>query len=148
MSRALSATPSLRTYTSKRAAANSRWAKAHPEQMAGYSVQHRLRHPERYMLRAAKSRAKQRGLPFNLTYADIVVPAHCPILGLPLKHYHGEGPGGRPDSASLDRLVPELGYVAGNVQVISHLANTMKATASIEHLRAFAAWVGRTFPNG
>jgi hypothetical protein len=38
----------------------------------------------------------------------------------------------------LDKIVPELGYVKGNVQVISTLANTMKNQASIEQLLTFA----------
>ena len=49
--------------------------------------------------------------------------------------------GAVPSSPSLDRIIPELGYVPGNVQVISHQANTMKSNATLKELKAFAAWV-------
>jgi hypothetical protein len=37
-------------------------------------------------------------------------------------------------SPSLDRLVPALGYVIGNIHVISNRANTLKNNASIKEL--------------
>jgi hypothetical protein len=37
---------------------------------------------------------------------------------------------------SLDRVVPSLGYVRGNVRVISYRANTLRRDASIEELEA------------
>lgn len=40
-----------------------------------------------------------------------------------------------PDSPSLDRIKPELGYVKGNIRVISFKANSIKNDASIEELR-------------
>jgi hypothetical protein len=41
-------------------------------------------------------------------------------------------------SPTLDRIIPELGYVAGNVEVVSHQANSMKGEASAEQLVTFA----------
>jgi hypothetical protein len=48
-------------------------------------------------------------------------------------------------SPSLDRIKPELGYVPGNIQVISARANVMKNDATPEELLAFANWVYRTY---
>ena len=62
-------------------------------------------------------------------------PSHCPILGVELTHLGG----GRWNSPSIDKVVPELGYVKGNVRIISNLANTMKSDASKEQLKMFAA---------
>jgi hypothetical protein len=90
------------------------------------------------MLRSARDRALLQGLPFSITVADVSIPARCPVLGMPLKQ--GRGPL-KPASPSLDRIVPALGYVSGNVQVISHLANSMKGAASQEQLLSFARWV-------
>lgn len=100
----------------------------------------RARHPERQLLRAAKKRADARGLLFLITVEDVVIPDKCPALGTPLVRNVG-GRTGAPNSPSLDRIIPELGYIPGNVQVISHKANMMKQNATKDELRAFARWV-------
>ncbi len=51
------------------------------------------------------------------------MPEVCPVLGIPL--FVRDGKVG-PNSPSLDKIVPELGYVTGNVKVISNLANNIK----------------------
>jgi hypothetical protein len=38
----------------------------------------------------------------------------------------------------LDKIIPELGYVKGNVRIISTLANTMKSNATKDQLLTFA----------
>lgn len=45
----------------------------------------------------------------------------------------------RPNSPSLDRIVPERGYVAGNLRVISNRANTLKNNATIDEMRLVLA---------
>jgi len=39
------------------------------------------------------------------------------------------------NSPTLDKIVPSLGYVSGNVKIISHLGNTLKSSNSIETLK-------------
>ena len=90
------------------------------------------------MIIAAKSRAKNKNLPFNITEDDIVVPTHCPILGFELE-ISNTNPSF--NSPSLDRIIPELGYIKGNVRVISHMANAMKSSATPEQLLTFAKWI-------
>lgn len=85
---------------------------------------------ENTMLHNAKGRARRNNLPFNLEEADIVIPDYCPILGIKLESQSKQHAG----SPTLDKIVPELGYVKGNVQVISHRANLIKSDASIEEL--------------
>src|SRR5690625_5920799 len=85
------------------------------------------------MLRAARSRAKRRDLPFNITIDDFEIPARCPALGIELVF------NGPPDNApSLDRVVPTMGYVKGNVAVISSRANRLKNNAEAHELRSIA----------
>jgi len=92
--------------------------------------------PYKPMLYAAKKRASELGLPFNLTDADISIPEVCPVLGLKL-----QSGSGRPcdSSPSLDRIIPAMGYVSGNVRVISYRANALKSNATLEELRAIVA---------
>lgn len=95
---------------------------------------YRLRHPHRVLVHGAKHRAKRLGVPFDLAYSDITVPDLCPVLGIPLRPHVGGRAGYFPDSPTLDRVVPELGYVPGNVRVISARANLIKKDAKIWEL--------------
>ena len=97
------------------------------------------------MLRTAKNRAERRGHEFSIMESDVVIPAVCPILGMPLVDHIGEfHAGGCADSPPLDRIDNTKGYVKGNVQVISRLANTMKGSATKAQLISFAKWVLET----
>lgn len=103
-----------------------------------------------HLLCNARTRARSVGVPFDITVDDFEIPEFCPILGLRLTVATGSGPTGRgnaPNSASIDRIYPALGYVPGNIQVISIRANKMKNDASVEELRKFAAWVDKSFPD-
>lgn len=82
----------------------------------------------------AKKRARDSGIPFDIEVSDIVIPAVCPILGKPLVRH-------TPYAASVDRIVPALGYVKRNIQIISKKANAMKLDASFEELISFANWI-------
>jgi len=103
-----------------------------------------VKNPERHLLDHARRRAKAKGIPFSLTLEDIHVPRYCPALGIELRV--NEGIVG-PDSPSLDRIIPSLGYVPGNVIVVSHLANTIKSYATVEQLLLVAAFYQQLIPN-
>ena len=96
--------------------------------------------PERLLFYSARRRSRKGLIPFTITLDDIVIPEVCPVLGIILEPGRGKK-GAVPSSPSLDRIIPELGYVPGNVQVISHKANSMKMDATLKELRSFAAWV-------
>lgn len=106
----------------------------------GYITARHNKNPEKMMLRSAKSRAKKKGLPFNITVEDIIVPEYCPVLKIKLEANGGTG-GAKRNSPSLDRIIPELGYVKGNVQVISNAANLLKGNSTPEDMLLFAEWV-------
>lgn len=72
--------------------------------------------------------------------SDVIVPARCPVLGVELKVATG-APCGQFNSPSLDRMDNTLGYVPGNVAVISNRANKLKSDATAEELRKVADWV-------
>ncbi len=83
------------------------------------------RYRETRLLGWAKQRAIRKGLPFNLTLSDIIIPSRCPALGIKLI------PGSNSNSSpTLDRIIPDLGYTKGNVVVISALANAIKSSGT------------------
>ena len=100
----------------------------------------RLKRPAWQLLSKARERAAKQNLPFDITEEDIVIPKHCPILDIEIIPNHG-GKRAVKNSPTLDRIIPELGYVKNNIQVISFKANTMKNDASITELKQFAKWV-------
>lgn len=102
-------------------------------------IAYRRENPEKLLLSGCKQRAKKKGLPFNIEAEDIVIPEKCPILGIKLKRGKGVG-GSVASSPSLDRIVPEKGYTKGNVQVISHRANSLKGNATADELMAVAKY--------
>lgn len=90
------------------------------------------------MLSRVKTRAKKLGLPFDLELSDIQIPKECPVFKVPF--VLGEKSKWNP---SLDRIIPEKGYVKGNVVVISVRANSIKNDATPEELRLIADFVDK-----
>ena len=84
------------------------------------------------LIRAAKARAKKKGIPFDITIEDFILPEKCPLLEIPLTVGYGNS---QENSYSLDKIIPDLGYVKGNVWVISNKANMIKNNASLEELK-------------
>jgi hypothetical protein len=85
--------------------------------------------PETWAKRACyqmKHKAKELRLDFNLTPADLIVPAFCPFTLLPFDFGPKNGKP-RPQSPSVDRIRPDKGYIRGNVRVISLRANVAKS---------------------
>lgn len=97
--------------------------------------------PRAQLLRQARERAKRKGIAFSLTVEDIEWVEVCPVLGIPLRYGGWGGFGGKPDSASLDRIDNAKGYVPGNVAVISDRANRIKGNATADELEAIARWM-------
>ena len=93
---------------------------------------------------AATRRAKDKGIEFTICKEDIVVPTHCPYLGIPLARHRTRGESRR-DIATLDRIDPQKGYTKDNIEVMSWLANTMKNNAPPELLIKFAKEVLRRY---
>lgn len=92
------------------------------------------------MLNNARARSKRYGWPdCDLTQEDLVIPSVCPVLGIALQQSPGKRPG--PNTPSMDRVIPELGYVKGNVEIISYRATRLKNDATYQELRAISVWL-------
>lgn len=96
------------------------------------------RNPLSIILQQARSRAKLKNIPFDITIDDLENPIVCPILGIQLQVNAGYA---KENSYSIDRIIPEKGYVKGNVAVISYKANTIKNNATIEDLEKVLQWL-------
>ena len=102
----------------------------------------KIRSTEAKLLSDAKYRAKLKGLEFNIDISDIVIPEYCPVLKIKL---YPSKVACKANSPSIDRIDPTIGYVKGNIQVISHKANSMKHSANVEELLLFAEWVRKEY---
>lgn len=134
--------PAFRAKTKQRTLESYRKMYADPEKRSKVRDQVKVRYAENVpanMLKAARKRAAAAEVPCTITVNDIFVPDVCPILGLELKVASGGVPAD--NSPSLDRRVPDKGYVPGNVAVISYLANRIKSNATPFQLRQIALWV-------
>jgi len=96
------------------------------------------------MFTGAKNRALEKQIPFNIEKSDIIPIDVCPILQIPL-NWEG-GPRDR-NTPSLDKIIPKLGYVKGNIQIISWLANMMKSEASEKELLTFSNNINKYMKN-
>ena len=86
---------------------------------------------------AAKKRAERLDIPFDVSTDHLVdiFPSDgcCPVFHCTLSWGDDEG---RSNSPSLDRIIPELGYVEGNVVWLSHRANRIKSDASLAEIKS------------
>ncbi len=97
-----------------------------------------------YALSSAKRSAKKKGVPFSLTSSDVwPIPDTCPILGTPIVLGVGRAASRSDASPALDRIVPSLGYVPGNVHWICDLANRIKTNATWEQIERVGAYLKR-----
>lgn len=104
----------------------------------------RRRHKE-IITRWAKYRAKAKGIPFAITSEDFVIPSHCPCCGVrlvPKEERLTRMKTGAHDSPSLDRKVPSLGYVPGNIAILCMACNAKKAGIDEQMLKFLLDYLG------
>lgn len=127
-----------RTHREEKKAYNQEYMKTHKEEIKKQKFEKRVKTIQKEMFKHAEGRAKKQGLPFDMIMEDIPVPEVCPILGIPISVGKGKLHVGSP---TVDRLIPSLGYVSGNVCVISHRANSIKNNGTVEEHRKIADWM-------
>ena len=99
-------------------------------------------------LKNIEYRAKKENIPFNLDIEYFIdkdtkpdgqktgYPDYCPIFGIKLNHEEGSD-----NRASFDKVLPELGYIKGNVQIISYKANRLKSNMHIKDFEKFIEYI-------
>lgn len=98
------------------------------------------------ILNGARYNARNRNIEFSLTVSDLIWPDVCPVLGIKL-NYGGSKGRNSPDSPSLDRTDHTLGYVKGNVVVMSWRANKIKTDVTNEEARLLLGYLNRIRSN-
>ncbi len=90
---------------------------------------------------SSKASAKFRGIEFGFEtkeqwVSELQMPTHCPLLGTPLELGKGKN---NPKAPSIDRIDNEIGYVPGNVWIISQGANARKGDLSLRELQTLVS---------
>lgn len=102
---------------------------------------HSAAHWMSQMIVRSRSRALDASVPHSIVNTDIMeiwpTDDKCVILGIPMDSSKES----TETSVSLDRIIPSLGYVVGNIQLISMKANAMKQDATTEELLTFSHWM-------
>lgn len=105
-----------------------------------YYEERKVANPMEHIVRTSRSRAKRYGIPHTITAADVPMPLTCAVLGIPLFTNPDRTVTGACDnSPSIDQIIPRLGYVPGNVRVISYRANRLKCDATLEEMELIIA---------
>lgn len=90
--------------------------------LKAYRAKNRRENYATYLYRELRTRAQRRELPFNLKLKYIenaMTKGVCEITGLSFQETDRRGP----FSMSIDKIKPELGYVAGNVRAVLWCVN-------------------------
>lgn len=101
---------------------------------------------------ARRQRANSAGIPFTIDFDSLEKPEFCPVLGVKLNYGCSPTIDGKqtrdPNKASIDKMLPELGYVPGNVFIISWKANKLKSDMTIDQLEKILDYMKKGVNNG
>ncbi len=128
------------------------WRDAHPERLAQYAKtwRDRTRTDIGLWFKAGigfrRRRAKQKGVPFDLTWLDLVdlyqqQGGLCALTGRRLEFGHWDF---RRDTLTVDRVIPALGYTRDNVRLVTFQANFAKNKFSDDDLISLAKAILKT----
>lgn len=118
---------------------------ANPEKFRLRGEQWRQENPSKRLIHATRQSAKLKNLEHNIDETDLPCPEFCPLLGIKIDYTAGNGK--TMLKPSVDRIDPTKGYIKGNVEVMSSLANTMKSKATPEQLITFAKNILKRYEN-
>lgn len=110
--------------------------KTQPKRNRGNQTKIPLKSKEYILWYRSKENAKRKNVEFDLDIEDIVIPEYCPYLNVKLIYDVEDRE--KNNYYSIDRIDSTKGYVKGNIQIISMLANTMKNKATDKQLITFS----------
>ena len=116
------------------------------ENKAVYAERQRIKYSKNriaYMLHSSRARAKSKNMVFNLEEKDIIFPERCPVFGtifeIGVKKPSNFSP-------SLDRINSKIGYVKGNIIIVSFRVNNLKCNATFEELEKILKYLEEVTP--
>lgn len=130
--------------------ARARFRAKNPDKIREYRRQHPKYHHtwKGKIVARARARGRNKGLGGTIQVSDIHWPEYCPALGIKL--FYPDSPkwlplGGvcPPNLATLDRWDSSIGYVPGNVHILSFRANTLKNDGLLEEHEKIVEYLRR-----
>ncbi len=86
-----------------------------------------------------KGRSKNKNIPFNLTLEDLLLQYNkqngkCFYTDIDMNIYYGKGHN-RKDGITIDKIIPEKGYIKGNIVFCSFRANSAKLDFTLDEMK-------------
>lgn len=111
-------------------------------QAAAQKYQSKARHERPWLkiLQGARRRAEIRDIPFNLSaeWASAIWTGKCAITGMAFVVNESGKSGPMPFSATVDRIIPALGYVPENCRFVLSCVNNFRGTLGDDEMRRVA----------
>ena len=129
---------------SKHTSRHAKWAARNRLHVSRYAKDRKLKQrqvdPISYVLSSIRGRARKYKIEFSITYEDLkaVWTDVCPVFGTPLKFNLGFR---KDNSYTVDRMNNSLGYLKGNIRIISWRANRIKLDATLEELECLVRYM-------
>jgi hypothetical protein len=111
----------------------SEYNKANAAYFNKKTKEYNMKQPFHYAFKRLRLRAKQKGIPFDLDeqYLIDLWTGKCAIFNTVLCDPYSTTTQD-PNKATVDRVIPEIGYIKGNVKWVSNKANIIKSFGTIE----------------
>lgn len=119
-------------------AAHRRWKDRNKDARARYWKEYAAARPTSDKLfRSMQSRK----IFYDIDPCDIIVPDTCPICEVKMQPSNQRG--GSVTSPTLDKVIPNKGYVKGNIAVICKGCNSLKGKGSASEHRRIADYIDK-----
>lgn len=111
---------------------------------SAYSSRVKKERPWIMVLQCAKRRALDKGIEFSLTkeWAASIWTGKCALSGLEFIVDESGIPGPKPFSATVDKIIPALGYIPSNCRFILSCVNNFRGTLGDEEMYRVAEALG------
>lgn len=97
---------------------NKEWRNKNKHKISEQDKIYRKSLDRRYrMFNDSKHKSKFKNINFNIELNDIIIPEKCPIFNIQLEFALNKP---QDNSPSIDKIIPKLGYVKNNIQIIGN----------------------------